>query len=338
MVDVARRAGVSRALVSLVLSGKPGASPENRARVMAAAAELGYAPDLYARRLRQGTNRLIGVVFDGHDAFTARVLDAAHEAVAEMGYDLVLTMSSTSVPLARALRTLVAQRVRAVLLISSTPVDDEAAVLLNAAPAVFVGAYAPSRLIGRVRSVHSDDDVGMRAVVRHLVGLGHRDLAVTRVAGRRSGDVRADAVLDEAARLGARAVEIGVPAYDESAGVAAGHGVLALERRPTAVAAANDALALGVIHVLRRAGLRVPEDVSVTGFDDAGSGTTPAVSALGLTTVRQDVEQIVSSALGLLDAVGQTGAPDELVLPTELVLRSTTAPPPVRGSTAPEAG
>lgn len=334
MVDVARRAGVSRALVSLVLSGKPGASPENRAKVMAAAAELGYAPDLYARRLRQGTTRLIGVVFDGHDAFTARVLDAAHEAVTEMGYDLVLTMSSSTVPLARALRTLAAQRVRAVLLISSTPVDDEAAVLLSGTPAVFVGAYAPPRLAGRVWSVHSDDDAGMRAVVRHLLGLGHRDLAVTRVAGRRSGDVRADAVLDEASRLDAEVVELAASGYDESSGVAAGQEVLALSPRPTAVVAANDALALGIIHVLRQAGLRVPEDVSVTGFDDAGSGPTPAVATLGLTTVHQDVERIVTAALELLGTVGQDTTARELILPTEMVLRSTTAPPPVRGSTA----
>ncbi|VEG27483.1 Glucose-resistance amylase regulator [Actinomyces howellii] len=346
MVDVARRAGVSRALVSLVLSGKPGASPANRAKVLSAAAELGYAPDVNARRLREGTRRLVGVVFDGHDAFTARVLDAAHEAVAARGRDLVLTMSSSapssassaSVRLVRALRTLEAQRVSGILLISSGPVDAEAAALLSTVPAVFVGAYAPAHLAGRVASVHSDDEGGMRCLVRHLVDLGHRRMAVTRVAGRRSGDLRAQAVVDEARLLGAEVLEVPAAAYDESAGVAAGRevlGALDLDPAPTAVLAANDALALGIIHVLRGQGLRVPEDVSVTGFDDAGAGPAPAVASLGLTTVHQDVEGLISSALDLLEAPPRPGEAAELVLPTRLVLRSTTAAPAVPGSTDP---
>lgn len=327
MIDVARRAGVSRALVSIVLSGKPGASPENRARVLAAAAELGYSLDVNARRLRQGTSALVGVVFDGHDAFTARVLEQAHQAVAARGLDLVLTMSSPAVPLSRAVRTLVDQRVRCVLVISSSPVDREAARLLSGVPASFVGAFAPSGLTGAVSSVHSDDDAGMRAIVGYLADLGHRRIAVTRVAGRRSGDVRADAVLDEARARGMSAVEVPASGYDESAGVAAGGSVLALPVRPTAVVAANDALALGIIHVLRSAGLRVPEDVSVTGFDDAGSGPSPAVATLGLTTVHQDVEGIVATALDLVGA----GSPEavetaERILPTRLVVRGTTAP------------
>lgn len=329
MVDVARRAGVSRALVSLVLAGKPGASPANRAKVLAAAQELGYAPDVNARRLRAGTSRLIGVVFEGHDPFTARVLDHAHEAVAARGLDLVLTMSSPTVPLARALRTLVDQRVRGVLLISSSPVDGEAAALLEQVPSAFLGAYAPAAVSATVSSVHSDDDDAVRAVVRHLAEIGHRELAVTRVAGRRSGDVRADAARAEASRLGLALAEVPASGYDEPAGIAAGHAILSLPARPTAVVAANDVLALGVIQVLRQAGRQVPRDVSVTGFDDAGAAAGSAVAALGLTTVHQDVEAMVATAL---DLVG-TGSPDaamvaERVVPARLVLRSTTAPPP----------
>lgn len=335
MVDVARRAGVSRALVSLVLSGKPGASPANREKVLAAAAELGYSPDSNAARLRSGGGRLVGVVFDGHDAFTARVLDAAHEAVAARGEDLVLTMASTSVPLSRALGTLRAQRVRGALVISSAPVDEAAAALLAAGPAFFVGAYPPVSLDGAVGSVHTDDDAGVREVVRHLVSLGHRSLLVTRVAGRRSGDVRADAALEEARALGVGAHEVPAAAYDESAGVLVGREMLRLSegaarggaRRPTALVAANDALALGAVQALRAGGVRVPEDVSVTGFDDAGSGPSPAVAALGLTTVHQDAEALVGAALELLDASGPAGAHSERVLRPALVVRSTTAAP-----------
>ena len=193
MIDVARRAGVSRALVSIVLNGKPGASPTTRERVLAAAAELGYTPDLNARRLRAGTTALIGVIFEGHDAFTACVLDAAHDAAARRGLDLVLTMSSATVPLSRAVHTLTRQRVRGILLISSAAPDAEAVSLLAQVPCAVVGAYAPTALEGRVFSVHTDDASAMRQVVRHLAGQGYRHLVVTRVVGRRSGDVRAGA-------------------------------------------------------------------------------------------------------------------------------------------------
>ncbi len=329
MVDVARRAGVSRALVSIVFRGKPGASPANRAKVLAAAAELGYTPDVNARRLRAGTSRLVGVVFDGHDPFTARVLDAAHEATLATGLDLVLTMTSPSLPLSRALATLEDQRTRANLLISSSRPDDEAVRLLTRTPSAFVGAYAPVGLESVVSCVHSDDDAGIRAAVDHLAELGHRRLAVMRVVGRRSGDVRADAGLARAAELGLEAVEVTALGYDESSGVAAGHQVLDLDPHPTAVVAANDSLALGVIHVLREAGLRVPQEVSVTGFDDAGSGPFPAVAALGLTTLRQDAEEIVTRALLQVRSVADGSATHrETVLAPTLVVRSSTTAPP----------
>lgn len=341
MIDVARRAGVSRALVSIVLNGKPGASPTTRERVLAAAAELGYTPDLNARRLRAGTTALIGVIFEGHDAFTACVLDAAHDAAARRGLDLVLTMSSATVPLSRAVHTLTRQRVRGILLISSAAPDAEAVSLLAQVPCAVVGAYAPTALEGRVFSVHTDDASAMRQVVRHLAGQGYRHLVVTRVVGRRSGDVRAGAAAEEAAALGLEVTEVSVGGYDESDGVRAGADVLlALGptsgglRRPTAVVGANDALALGILHVLRAADLRVPQDVGLTGFDDAKAGHSPA-GALGLTTVHQDAVGIVQAALAALES---GGVPHERVLPGRLVLRRTTAPTgppaPVTGTNA----
>lgn len=328
MVDVARRAGVSRALVSLVLRGKPGASATNRAKVMAAAAELGYTPDLNARRLRAGTERLVGVVFDGHDPFTAAVLDRAHQAVAQRGQDLVLTMSSGCVPLARALSTLADQRVSSLLIISSAPVDARAATLLARTPCAFIGAYAPTGVEDLTSSVHSDDAAGMRALVAHLAGQGHRRVAVTHVLGRRSGQVRAQAAVSAAQEHGLEAVQIPAHGYDEGAGARAAQELVALRPRPTAFLAANDAMALAAVHVLRSAGLRVPQDVSVTGFDDAATGPTSAVAVLGLTTVRQDVEQIVSLGLDLVAEVAAgRRAHEHVVLAPELVVRSSTCPP-----------
>ena len=326
MIDVARRAGVSRALVSLAFREQPGVSPTNRAKIFAAAEELGYSPDVNARRLRAGTSRLIGMVFDGHDPFTARVVEAAHEQTLAAGLDLVLTMSSPQLPLSHALTTLKFQRTQANLLVSSAIPDEPAIELLQHTPSAFVGAYAPAGLETVASSIHSDDASGIRQAVTHLAELGHRRLAVTRVQNRRSGDIRADAALSVAASLGLEMVEVPADGYDESAGVNAGHAIMQLPERPTAVVAANDPLALGIIHVLRESGLRVPEDLSITGYDDAGAGSSPAVAMLGLTTVRQDVEQIVARALAQVRAVALKNAQhQEIVLDSQLVLRSSTA-------------
>ncbi|SPT52844.1 Lactose operon repressor [Actinomyces bovis] len=328
MVDVARRAGVSRALVSLVMRGKPGASPANRAKVFAAATELGYTPDLNARRLRAGTEGLVGVVFDGHDPFTAQVLETAHEAVVSRGHDLVLTMSSPMVPLARALRTLEDQRVSSVFLISSAPVDASAAALLTRMPAAFIGAYAPYMAENIASSVHTDDAAGMRSLVAHLAALGHQRIAVMRVAGRRSGEVRAKATLAAAAACKIDAVELEVGSYDGLAGVQAAHAFLKLPQRPTVLLAANDSCALAATHVLRSAGLRVPEEVSVTGFDDAGSGGSSTGEALGLTTVRQNVPALVEQGLELVSQVAGGRAPHRhVMLEPTLVIRSSTMAP-----------
>ncbi|WP_196717341.1 LacI family DNA-binding transcriptional regulator [Actinomyces trachealis] len=328
MVDVARRAGVSRALVSLVMRGKPGASPANRAKVFAAATELGYTPDLNARRLRAGTERLVGVVFDGHDPFTAQVLETAHEAVASRGQDLVLTMSSPTVPLARALRTLEDQRVNSVFLISSAPVDAAAAALLARMPAAFIGAYAPYLAEAISSSVHTDDAAGMRSLVAHLAVLGHQRIAVMRVAGRRSGEVRAKATLEAAAACMIDAVELEISGYDGLSGVQATQEFLRLRPRPTALLAANDSCALAATHVLRSAGLRVPQDVSVTGFDDVGSGGRSTGEALGLTTVRQNVPALVDQGLELVSQmVGGREKHRHVMLDPTLVIRSSTVAP-----------
>lgn len=330
MVDVARRAGVSRALVSIVLNDKPGASPATRERVLAAAAELGYTPDLNARRLRAGTNALIGVVFEGHDPFTACVLDTIHQGTARLGLDLVLTMMSPTTPLSHALRTLADQRVRGTLLVSSAAPDSDAAALLAQAPCAVVGAYAPLALEGAISSVHTDDAAAMRQVVEHLAGQGYRRLVVTGVAGRRSGSVRARAAAQRAQDLGLDVLTVTATGYTESDGVQAGSQVLPLLHdgapdRPTAVVAANDALALGLLHTMRASGLRVPQDVGLTGFDDA-PGAYSCAQALGLTTVRQDAAGIVGAALSLLETLPQAAGPREQVLPGRLVVRASSRP------------
>ncbi|WP_067778808.1 LacI family DNA-binding transcriptional regulator [Actinomyces vulturis] len=330
MKDVAQRAGVSRALVSIVMRGQPGASPTNRERVMQAAQELGYTLDVNARRLRESTSRVLGVTFEGHDPFTARLLDAAHTAAVERGLDVVLTMTGQSVPLSKALSTLHDSRCLATLVISSITPDIGVLPLLDSTPTAFVGAYCPPGLEGRVSAAHTDDAAGITLMVDHLYTLGHRDVAVMRVTGRTSGDIRANTAIERAHALGMQIREFLVDGYEEAHGVAAGLEFVALDKasQPTAVMCANDSLALGMMHVLSQAGIHVPHDVSLTGFDDAGSGPWPTAASLGLTTVRQNVDAITASAMdSILRVARSSDDHTQSVLTPELIVRSSSAAP-----------
>src|SRR5262249_27853529 len=168
--DVAARAGVSRALVSLVIREAPGASAETRARVLRAAAELGYRPDARARLLARNRSQLLGVVFDVRSAFHAELLDGLYGAAQPAGYELVLSGLTPSRSDERALETILDFRCDAlILLIPETPVTSLAGRLA----VVVVGWRVQEPTVDVVRTA---DDQGLRQAVEHLVELGHRDI------------------------------------------------------------------------------------------------------------------------------------------------------------------
>jgi DNA-binding LacI/PurR family transcriptional regulator len=277
--DVAERAGVSRALVSIVMRDVP-ASDATRERVRRAAEEIGYRPDPRARMLRSQRTKLLGVVFTAGQEFHAGLLDGVYRAAQARGYDVLLSCVTPHHAEHQAVRTLLDDRCEALVLVGTELPTGELADLDNGLPVV-----ALARKVRGVDAVRSDDAFGAALAVDHLAGLGHRSLTYLD-GGRAPGAAERRNGL----RRAATAAEIDVALVDggltEHAGAAAASALLAEQAAlPTAVFAFNDRCALGFIDVLIRAGVRVPGDVSVVGFDDS---PLAGLAHVDLTTVGQD--------------------------------------------------
>jgi DNA-binding LacI/PurR family transcriptional regulator len=319
LADVAERAGVSRALVSIVMRDVPGASAATRERVRQAADELGYRPDPRARLLRSQRSRLLGVVFTAGQEFHAGLIDGVYRAADARGYDVLLSCVTPHHSEQQAVRTLLDDRCEALVLIGSGLPAREL-VHLDARPPVI----ALARKVRGVDSVRSDDGYGAALAAEHLAGLGHR--AVTYLdGGRAAGSAERRAGFRKAAAAQGISVTIGAGGLSEREGATAAAAMLdgAL---PTAVFAFNDRCALGVIDVLIRAGVRVPGDVSVVGFDDS---PLAGLAHVNLTTVGQDSAELAQRAVSrAIDRIHDPGLPrvDEVCEP-RLVVRGSTAPP-----------
>ena len=323
MTDVARRAGVSRALVSIVFRDVPGASEQTRVRVRAAAAELGYQPDRRARLLSRRRTRVLGVTFALGHVFHADLLVGLYRAAGEHDQELALSGTTPGRDETEAVADLLALRCDAVLLLGSGLGDAALADLAATVPTVVV---ARATAAPRVDVVRTDDVAGEALAARHLVDLGHTHLVHVDGGSAAGADER---------RLGFRtAVEAAglVPApperggLTEDAGAAAAERLLARPHRPTGIAVFNDQSAAGLMDVLQQAGLRWPEDLSVVGYDDSPLARTRWAH---LTTVRQDVDAL--ARLAVQRAVERVEDPDgagreDLVAPS-LVVRSSTGPP-----------
>lgn len=323
LADVAARAGVSRALVSIVMRDAAGASAATRQRVREAADELGYRPDPRARRLRQHRTRLLGVTFTAGQEFHADLVDGVYVAAEEMGYDVVLSGVTPHRDESRALRTLVDDRCEGMLLIGTQLAPGRLAELAARLPLVVL-----ARRVRGVDVVRSDDTAGAVAGMDHLLGLGHRRILyldggrAPGAAERRRGYRRAaaDAGLSELIAPGG---------LTEREGAAAATAMLRCEEQPSAVFAFNDRCALGVMDVLIRAQIAVPQQVSVLGFDDS---PLAGLTHIDLTTVRQDSAGLARAAVARLvgrldDSSESTGAATDLTLEPTLVVRGSTSTP-----------
>ncbi|GIH68417.1 LacI family DNA-binding transcriptional regulator [Sphaerimonospora thailandensis] len=325
MEDVAARAGVSRALVSIVFRGVAGASPATRERVLAAAADLGYQPDRRASRLGRARTRMIGVVFHLGHAFHGDLVDSLYVAAAESGYELVLSGVTARRPEEEAVRALLGECCEAVVLLGSALPARALAELAARLPTVSV--LRDVRADG-VDVVRTDDTAGLRAAVAHLHGLGHRRV-MHADGGRAPGAAqRRRGYRDAVRRLGLPEPPLLPGGLTEEDGARAADTLLALPpgERPTAVTAFNDRCALGLLDAVRRAGLEVPHMLSVVGFDDIRAAS---YAHIGLTTIRQDADALGRLAVGRAAARLDEGEPPgrPLVVPPALVVRSTTAPP-----------
>jgi LacI family repressor for deo operon, udp, cdd, tsx, nupC, and nupG len=332
--DVAAAAGVSTATVSRALRGLDRVSPETRARVVAAAAELRYVASPHAASLKSGKTMVIGVVVPFFTRwFFAHLIEGAERLLRHDGYHLlVFNIGERGEQRTRVLdEQMLAKRLDGVLVLSAD-LDRHEFELLRGLdlPIVTVGLDLPS-----CDRVGIDDVATADTAMSHLLELGHRRIAY--VGGNPEEDVHMATAVDRLAgvqracdRLGVRLDPALVQQSDWTVrgGIAAGRRLLELKRPPTAVLAASDEMAIGVLHAARCLGIDVPGRVSVMGIDDHEMSFTHE-----LTTVRQQAEeQGAQAARLLLDALaGHAPARRrEVVLATELVRRGSTAPPPHR--------
>jgi DNA-binding LacI/PurR family transcriptional regulator len=323
--DVAAAVGVSPASASLVLRGVPGPSSATRERVLEAAARLGYRPDRTASLLARRRSRLIGVVMDVRNTFHAELVEDVDEAAERCGYDLVLSAVTRSRDEGRAVETLLDSRCEALLLLGPEAPGARLATLDRQLPVVVVGRPMPSDGVDVVRAA---DDEGVAQGVDHLVDLGHRRIAYVDggrgaiAAGRRRGYQRAM----RRHRLGGH-LQVVPGDSTEEAGARAARAVLDADPRPTAVLTFNDRSAVGLLDALVRAGVAVPGEVSVVGYDDS---PLSRLAHIDLTTVSQNsrelTEHAVAAVVERLDG-GRTEHREVVVAP-ELVVRGTTGPPP----------
>jgi DNA-binding LacI/PurR family transcriptional regulator len=318
---VAKRAGVSVAMVSIVMRGVPGASDTTRARVRQAADELGYRPDPRARLLRSQHTRLLGVVFTAGQEFHAGLLDGVYLAADAADYDVVISCVTPHHGEQEAVRTLLDDRCEALLLIGSELSGTELVEVDERLPVIVL-----ARRVAKVDTVRSDDALGAALAVDHLAGLGHRALTYLD-GGRAPGAAELRNCVRAAGVTSDTVTTIAAGGLTEREGAAAAAEILAAgDPLPTAIFAFNDRCALGVVDVLLRAGIRVPEDVSVVGFDDS---PLAGLAHVDLTTVGQDgarlAELAVARAVSRIDDPAQRVVDD--VCEPRLVVRGSTAAP-----------
>ncbi len=326
--DVAKRAGVSTATVSRALHHDTRVNATTAERVWRAIRELNYYPNTHARSLASGRSHITGlVVSDITNPFFPELVQSFAEAALERGYDTLL--ASTNYDAARtavAIRRMLERKIDGVAIMTSEMDEALIAEFANReVPMVFLDVAAPGPRISNLRVNYAG---GVGAAVDHLLELGHRRIGfLSGPVELKSARIRRDAFLHCLARGGViedeRLVTPGNHRID--GGLEAMRRLLALDERPTAVLASNDLTAIGALHAIHRAGLRVPEDISVVGFDDIdlAAFTEPA-----LTTVRLARTEIAEQAIECLarnmDAREERGS--EVVIGTTLVVRESTAP------------
>jgi DNA-binding LacI/PurR family transcriptional regulator len=326
ITDVARKAGVSKSLVSLVMRGERHVSAVRREAVQKAVAELGYRPNAMAQGLVQRRTRILGVmVSDLHNLFFADVSAGVQDQAARSRYR-VLTNTGNRIAAQEdeAIETLL--QLRADGLILAGPLV-ESRLIVKASrevPMVLVGRAAEAASLD---SVTNDDHAGAVMVVEHCASLGHKLIAHidggqgAGAAARRQG--YEDAM--RALRLGKHAVVV-PGAFTEEGGHNGALRLLELRPQPTAVFVSNDLAAIGALNAIEERGLRVPDDISLVGYDNT---SLAALRHISLTTVHQPRLEMGQMAVSMLIERIEEGRtrPRRAVLTPSLVVRASSAPP-----------
>lgn len=328
MQDVADRVGLSRQLVSIVLRGAPGASAGSKERILAAARELGYHPDDSARMLRRRRSGQIGVLFTMRQPFEVDLVEALYRHAGKLGYSLALSTMSHDRSQEGALAELMRQRIEALIVLDA----HEGNELFDGVP-----AGIPTLLLGGPSSPDPHDLVGienrsgMELAVAHLAQLGHEHIAYL---GPETGPNAAERIAGyrESMRSRGLSERVAPSTFTEAGGHIAATALLPellLEQRdparPTALICVNDHCAIGALQTLVRAGIRVPEDISIIGFDDSSAAALPFVQ---LTSVRPDPDRMAQLAIEAIHARLETpaAASTKLQVTPTLTVRESTGP------------
>lgn len=330
---VAKKAGVSPTTVSHALSGKRKVSSEVKARVFAAMAKLDYVPSRSAQNLALGVTRTLALMVpDIGNGYFAELAKGVERAAVDRGYNVILC--TTGFDHAREVRYLEIINSRAVdgivYAAGVPPNDTELHRLLKGMPLVFVDEETEGT---QFTAVVSDNEEGGRLAAEHLLDLGHRAALVVGVTGDPASSVRRTrGFLEVWTAAGGRYVQDNGGDFTEQSGraVAGQHLPDLAGGGLTSVFAHNDLMALGVINALRARGVRVPQDVSVIGFDDMPAA---CYSYPALTTVRQDVIGLGTTATAAIIRSLESEKPldgRQVLLPVELVARDSTARRAVR--------
>lgn len=332
LVDIARECGLSRATVARALSGKGYVDLDRRRLVQETAERLGYRTSTIARALRTQRTSSVGVLIaDITNPIFPHIVKGIDEVVSTDDHTIFLSNTDEDAQKQVAVvRSLLDRQVDGLVMVSQTLADETLKLLQHGPPCVFVNR----RPHDGVDYVGPDNGQGINLLLAHLRGLGHRRIAYV------SGPSHSSTSRERLERFHSAMAASGL-AVDErlvfsgnyylETGARAAASFMAVTPRPTAILAANDFVALGIVGYLQKAGIRVPEDVSVTGFDDIFDFSLMEANALkveGLTTVNQPKRHLGRAAGKLLlERLKEPEAPPRsVILPTELRIRDTTGP------------
>ncbi|TXS48168.1 LacI family DNA-binding transcriptional regulator [Streptomyces sp. t39] len=332
ITDVARHAGVSTAAVSKVLRNAYGVSESMRDRVRASMAALEYRPHAAARGMR-GRTYTIGVLLDNiRNAFFADILDGIRDELHQSDYTVLIGAAGFDADdQARTIRSMVDRQMDGMILIAPSSPRGEVLATAKALPTVVIGHHDPSDVYD---SVVDADGAGAALVVDHLVALGHRRIALVSAAGTKGSmwQLTPEAVLTDGyrqamARHGLRAeTQVLHASYSDDGGYKAGMQLLTADHPPTAIMTGADVAALGIYRATDSLGLKVPDDLSLVGYNNTAIA---ALSSVQLTSVDQAGHTMGSAAARMLieRVEGRRDRAMQSTMSPRLVVRRTTAEP-----------
>ena len=292
MEDVARDAGVSRALVSLVMRESPKVSPAKRAAVLESAAALGYSPNRRASRLASHRTRTLGVLFlDLHNSVFADIYDGITEGTAGSGNQVMVAVGSADPRTElEAVRSFVDLRVDGVILAGYTGSDEELAAALRGTPAVVITREVAA---DGVDCVLTDDFRSGALAVEHLHGLGHRRIAHVDISDWLPYTQRRDGYRHAMQEFGLEPLLVHSDMTERGGRAVMENFLASGAALPTAIFAHNDLTAIGIMEALAAAGLAVPGDVAIVGCDNIEVAASPLI---GLTSIDQHASELGRTA------------------------------------------